>query len=201
MISLGLIATIVVAITGAIGRWWWKRRQWHYEMHQLAQEMVPYSPLEIRDLNNAYWDDPSLSEVYDTYRRRMRSHPEQLNKRYNDRPATTKISETIVTCLVEEGYTLQQQLVEANEGSEIDHLEFMQSVFRMDASALLIQHQIEEKLWYFNPKKSTKLGKRRKIHAEDLQQHYQSKDSHRIDSCSSLVESYHETNNAPWLPE
>lgn len=214
MISTGLAVSIASLIIGLIGlvagllRWlggsWWEKRKWYNDMHFFAEEMVPFGPHEIEDIDVQYgsYGDNYWSFI-ETYHSKMKSVPDEFNALYRKRPADIGISESFVECLCDEGYRLQELLEKANEGDEIDYLEVQNSVRIMAAASLIIQHQIEEEVRMFRPKRSNKLpegdGISPKDHAEDIYQYYRENTTGNMRS--RLQEAYHETNSKPWLPD
>lgn len=187
-----------------LGGGWWEKRKWYRDMHYFAEEIVPFAPHEIEDIDVQYssYGDNYWSFI-ETYQSKMRSLPDELNTLYRNAPADVDISETFIECLCNEGYRLQELLKNADEGDRIDYLEFHYSVSVMLAASLIIQHQIEEEVRLFRPKKSDKLKEGDSIspkdHARDIYQHYQKNTEGNIRS--RLREAYHETNSKPWLPD
>lgn len=194
----------LIAILRWLGVGWFEKRKWYSDMHYFAEEIVPFGPHEVEDIDAQYssYGDNYWSFI-ETYQPKMRSLPDELNTLYRNAPADIDISEIFVECLCNEGYRLQELLKNADEGDRIDYLEVQYSVSVMLAASLVIRHQIEEEVWLFRPERSEKLAEGDTIspkdHARDIYQYYQENTTGTIRS--RLREAYHETNSKPWLPD
>lgn len=166
-------------------------------MHYLAEEMVPLAPIDVIDLDKAYGNDSKHYEQ--EYRPIMDSVPDRINELYRDRPKNLQLNEIFITCLYNEGCSLQRQLDQSAQTGEVDYLEFLESVRVTHAASLVVQYQIEENVRGFRPKKSTKLPQRERERAEKLYQHYLEKGSLPNNARSSILDSYLATTIDPHL--